>query len=174
MNYKINLLTRKGESAYDRILYFSLHYLRYILVITQLMVIAVFFIKFSVDQQIVDLKESIDQKTEIISVSQPLLSEAKSAHNKIDFVKGVIDKQTNFTSAFDYLTSVFPDKFFLTNLSYEQGSILMQGVSLDASVVQSFLARLKEDKKFKVIELTSLRKSEKGFEFIFHLATFQS
>ena len=43
MKYKINLITKRKEKAVDKVIYFVMNYLRYILVITQIVVIGVFF-----------------------------------------------------------------------------------------------------------------------------------
>jgi len=77
MKYQINLLPKKEKDFVDRGIYFALHYLRYVLVLTQIVVIAVFFYRFQIDQEIIDLKDELTQKQEIVAVSAPLLSEAQ-------------------------------------------------------------------------------------------------
>ncbi|MDO8741626.1 MAG: hypothetical protein Q7J11_00595, partial [Candidatus Roizmanbacteria bacterium] len=61
MKYKINLLEKKETSLLDKLTFFGLNYLRYIIVITQLVVIGVFFYRFQIDQSIIDLKEGVNQ-----------------------------------------------------------------------------------------------------------------
>ena len=68
MKYKINLLLPKEKNWLDKVIYFGLNYLRYILVITQTVIIMVFFYRFKIDQEIVDLKDAVKQKQEIIIV----------------------------------------------------------------------------------------------------------
>ena len=65
MKYKINLITRRKEKVVDKVIYFVMNYLRYILVITQIIVIGVFFYRFKIDQEMVDLQEAVQQKKEI-------------------------------------------------------------------------------------------------------------
>ncbi len=57
MKYKINLLLKKEEGILDKIYIFLVNYLRYIIVITQFVVIGVFFYRLQVDQRVIDLKE---------------------------------------------------------------------------------------------------------------------
>ncbi|PJB87766.1 hypothetical protein CO083_05355, partial [Candidatus Roizmanbacteria bacterium CG_4_9_14_0_8_um_filter_34_12] len=64
MKYKINLLLPKEKNWLDKVIYFGLNYLRYILVITQTVIIMVFFYRFKIDQEIVDLKDAVKQKQE--------------------------------------------------------------------------------------------------------------
>ena len=83
MRYTINLFSPKDKSLEDKVLYFAFNYLRCILVITQLVVIYVFFYHFTVDQQIVDLKDTLNQKQEIVSVVAPLLKQAERVDSRI-------------------------------------------------------------------------------------------
>ena len=116
MKYKINLITQRKEKQIDRLIYFMLHYLRYILVITQIVVIGVFFYRFKVDQEMVDLQEALDQKKEIIQVSQPLIKEAKREAFKLDQARSIITRQLTLIESLDYLLSLFPENLFLTKL----------------------------------------------------------
>src|SRR3990167_464161 len=116
MKYKINLLGRRKEQPLERLIYFMLHYLRYILVITQIVVIGVFFYRFKVDQEMVDLQEALDQKKEIIQVSQPLIKEAKREAFKLDQARSIITRQLTLIESLDYLLSLFPENLFLTKL----------------------------------------------------------
>ena len=64
MKYKINLLSKRlnKQSFLKKLNYFTYNYLRYILVITQLVVMSVLFFRFSIDQRIIDLKDEIYQQ----------------------------------------------------------------------------------------------------------------
>ena len=61
MKYQINLLQEKEKDISGKIIYFALHYLRYILVVTQIVVIAVFFYRFKIDQEVIDLRDELKQ-----------------------------------------------------------------------------------------------------------------
>ncbi|QQR63494.1 hypothetical protein IPH70_03205 [Candidatus Roizmanbacteria bacterium] len=87
MTYKINLLSKQEMSLIDKTLYFFLNYLRYILVFTQIIVIGVLFYRFRIDQNIIDLKDSLDQKKEIVQAVKPLLDEAEKVNNQSIAIK---------------------------------------------------------------------------------------
>ena len=174
MKYQINLLTEKKESLLDRVIYFSLNYLRYILVITQIVVIFVFFYKFKVDQEIIDLKEAADQKKEIIEISRPLLKEAKEAEFRIKQIKPILKAQAVFVNQLNYLVSVFPEALYLTKLSIKDDRMFLEGYSRDAYVIKQFYLRLQKEKKFKNISLETLKKTEVGYNFSIILNHFNS
>ena len=116
MKYQINLFPPKELNFVDKAVYFSFNYLRYILVITQLVVISVFFYRFKIDQEIVDLKDSLQQKEEIVNVSNSLLRDVKGIDIKSRNIKTVITQQDNFRAMTDYFLAGFPSAFFLNRL----------------------------------------------------------
>ncbi|PIV09486.1 hypothetical protein COS31_02075 [Candidatus Roizmanbacteria bacterium CG02_land_8_20_14_3_00_36_15] len=165
MKYKINLMIEKKESLLDQIIYFSLNYLRYIIVITQIVVIFVFYYKFKVDQEIIDLKEGVDQRKEIIQVSQPLLKEAEAVESKINQIKPILKEQNSLLSQFNYVLSIFPEPIFLIKLRLDKDNLFLDGYSEDASAIKQFYYQLKNDKKFKKASLNNIKRVGLKYEF---------
>ena len=174
MKYQINLISSSSNRVkpVDRIIYFSLNYLRYILVITQIVVIGVFMYKFRVDQKIIDLNESATEKQEIITVSQPLIKEARAADFTIRQSQTLMNQQGNFSNMVQYLFSGFPKDLFLTKFSYDGGSVSLVGYTQNVQVLKGYYQNLKKEAKFKDIELKGIVKSDLGYEFTFNLGGF--
>lgn len=173
MKYKINLLTQKETSLIDRLTYFGLNYLRYIIVITQLVVIGVFFYRFQIDQRIIDLKEGVNQKKEIVQLVLPLLQEAIKIDKKTSEVEKIITKQKQLNSMMNYLLSLFPETITLTNLELKQDSIDLSGNAADPRHLQAFYALLKKDSKFTDVTLENIKKTEVGYSFSLTLKNFK-
>ena len=172
MKYKINLLTKSKENITDRAIYFGLHYLRYILVITQMVVISVFFLKFKVDQEIIELKESVDQKKEIMQISKPLLAEAKIIDFKMSEIKKFVEKQNVTLSILGYLQTTFPAGVYFSQYIVENKNVVVKGESLDPNSIKLFYLRLKKEEKFKEVRLVNVKKAENGFNFSLELYGF--
>ena len=77
----------------DRVFYFVFHYFRYILVLTQICVVGVFFYRFTVDQGIIDTKEAINQKVAMLRVVGGIVNEAKTLEGRIDLVSEKLNRQ---------------------------------------------------------------------------------
>jgi len=169
MKYKINLLPEKEVSFIDKIMYFALNYLRYIIVITQLVVIGVFFYRFQIDQKIIDLKESVDQKKEIVEIVLPLIQEASKIDQKSKEINFVLEKQKIFDGMIKYLVSVFPETITLTNLELTEDSLKITGVASNPKHLQAFFNLLKKDNNFSNVEFSSIKKTETGYIFIMKL-----
>jgi len=173
MKYKINLLPQKETTVGEKMMFFLLNYLRYIIVITQLVVIGVFFYRFQIDQRIIDLKESVMQKKEIIEIVFPLLQEAENIDKKGGEINTVIKKQQNFDAMIKYLLSVFPETVTLINLESSEDTLKINGNATDARQFQAFFALLKKENHFSSIELKSIKKTETDYSFIMSLNKFR-
>lgn len=169
MKYKINLLPKKEISLTDKLIYFSLNYLRYIIVITQLVVIGVFFYRFQIDQKIIDLKESVNQKKEIIEIVLPIIQEASRIDKKSKEINMVLKKQETFNSMIKYLMSVFPATITLSDFESTEDSLKITGIASDAKHLQGFFNLLKKDKKFSNVEFNNIKKTDTGYIFIMFL-----
>ncbi len=169
MKYKINLLLKKEEGILDKIYIFLVNYLRYIIVITQFVVIGVFFYRLQVDQRVIDLKESVTQKKEIIEIVYPLLKEAKYIHIKSKEIENILKKQNKLEVRLNYLVSIFPEDAYLKNLILKDNQIEIDGLIQNISYLQTFINKLKQEKIFRNIELKSIKKTDFGYNFLLNL-----
>ena len=172
MKYNINLIGKNRESFFDRALYFFLNYLRHILVITQLVVIGVLFYRFSIDQSIIDLKESIEQKKEIVSAVTPLLVAANNVNRQTSEVKKIIQKQQVFPQTINYIISVFPQSMTLNKMGIADTSVQLFGVAASPQDLRSFIARLQKEAHFSSVELSDIQKTQTGYNFAIGLKDF--
>ena len=172
MKYQINLFPPRKENITDRIIYFSFNYLRYILVITQMVVIVVFFYRFQVDQEIVDLKDSVRQKGEIIAVSSSLLKDVQAIELKAKSIEQVAIQQEVMKQTYQYFFSNFPSDLFLTKLEFDETGLHIEGYTQNIEAVRLYNARLLQEKRFKQTKLVSLKKQDFNFIFIFTLTDF--
>lgn len=172
MKYHINLVSRKEMGAVDKTLYFFLNYVRYILVITQLIVIGVLFFRFKIDQSIIDLKESIGQKKEIIKVFQPSFQEAAKVNTQISGVQKIITEQAIQNQSLDYLLSRFPQDVYLRRLDLNSGIYTLSGTTRNSQVLREYYALLKTENRFKDVELSNIRRDEGGYTFTLRATKF--
>jgi cell division protein FtsL len=174
MRYAINLLPSKvSDSLGDRAFYFILNYLRYIIVLTQLVVIFVFIAKFSTDQQIVDLQESIDQKNEIITVFQPLVKDASTVRFKTDQISSILKRQQVLPQVLTHLIAGFPKDFFLEQLIIREGTLTISGYTTRPLVLQAYYQKMKRENLFESIDLKDIKKGDVGYDFEIQFKNFK-
>lgn len=174
MRYLINLFPAKEQSTIDKIIYFAFHYLRYILVITQFVVICVFFYRFKVDQEIVDLKDALNQKQQIVNATQLLIDEVKVVSKKVGEINTVFAQQDISQDLLSYFFDRFPANLRLTRVRLVDGSLDVDGVTDDPNSVRIFYDSLKSENRFKNINLKNVRKTEDGYAFSLELLNYQA
>ena len=163
--YRINLVTKRKEDFVDKLVYFALHYLRYIIVLTQIVVIGVFFFRFQLDQEIIDLKENISQKEEIFRVTTSLLTEAKEVSGKLNDTENILNRQKQFMQAYDYLMSMIPQDIILNKTTVDDKQIRLDGVANNPDIIRIFIEKIKADKRFKTVILDSVTRESNGLSF---------
>ena len=72
----------------------------------------------------------------------------------------------------DYFMTSFPETIILTDMEIKGESIKITGDAGNAQHLQAFFALLKEEKKFKMVNLLSIEKTETGYNFILLLDKF--
>lgn len=173
MKYYINLFPEKEKDAVDKIMYFAFHYLRYILVITQFVVICVFFFRFKVDQEIVDLKDGLQQKRQIIESTKSLLNEVAFLETKTKSIGGLMSKQENFNGMYNYFIMNLPQDLVVNSINFTPSGINCEGYSVNPATIQQFKEQLINEQRFKTVNLESVRKSATGFAFTLKLEEFK-
>ncbi len=164
-NHGINLLPEKSRNFTEKVLYFALHYLRYIIVITQIVVITVFFFRFTIDQQIVDLKEKVNQKQEIIKLTAPIVVEAHEVSGKMDYIKKQTTLQDKFLANINSVFSSVPKEISLFELDISDKSVTLRGKSTTIEAVRYINAILQKRPGFKKVRIDTVVKSQDGFIF---------
>ncbi|MFH0773212.1 MAG: hypothetical protein V1922_02780 [bacterium] len=173
MKYKINLLPEKERDFLDKSIYFVLHYLRYVLVLTQIVVISVFFYRFKIDQEIIDLKDELQQKQEIVAVSDPLLKQAEIVDLKTKQIREVLVEQALFSESFTYFLNTFPLHLTINQLDIRSDTYKFSVTTTDPETIRSYLARLRQEKRFIDVAIGSIKRSGAEFEVPFVLSKFQ-
>lgn len=166
---QINLLTKKEDKVVNKIIYFGLHYLRYIIVITQIIVIGVFFYRFKIDQEIIDLKEKVQQKQEIFKITQPLLDEAALINKESTFIQDVLAKQNSFNGQTKTIFSNIPTEMILVNVVVDEKKISVEGISQSSARIKQLTELLKNSKAFKDVQISRVEKSEFGYQFTINI-----
>lgn len=170
---RINLLPTKEKTFGEKAYYFVFNYLRYVIVITQLVVVIVFFYRFQIDQEIIDLKDEINQKNEIIKTARPLIEEAKLIGKKTKSVENILINQQNLEEIFNYLTNIFPKSATLRKLDYKENGLEIEGFTMNVNDLKKFHKRLESENKFKTVQLKSLLKNKDRYVFNIFLTGYQ-
>jgi len=175
MKYAINLFPHSKHHTIERLKYFGTHYLRFLLVITQLIVICVFMYRFSIDQQIVDEKQKLSQKLAIIEATKTLRADLEKKQTSIKQIQMIFTMQDVWRDQVTYIRSVFPKKATLKLLTVNEKSIQLSGSTDTRLIVQQLYQKITNEKKFKSVKLDQFTRDVDGmYQFTITMEGYQT
>jgi Tfp pilus assembly protein PilN len=172
MKYLINLFPKPEQNTSEKLIYFATHYLRYVLVITQFVAICVFFFRFKVDQEIVDLRDRLHQKESILSATDRLISRIQEIDSKMRNVKTIIKNQDLFKKQYTYFFSTIPNGVIISNLKINSKEVEIVGDSSTIDPIRNFHTKLTQDNVYQKVELLNIEKGDEGFTFNMKLSEY--
>lgn len=164
---RINLLQKKELKFSEKMLYFALHYLRYIIVLTQISVIAVFIYRFKIDQEIIDLKEKVNQLQEIMKISTPLIESANTLQTKLTYSKTVLQAQNRFNNIIKPILNAAPEPVTIDEIDFSEKSLNFKGHSADFQAIRFLDDEIKKNLHLKNLSLTAVDRDHDTGIYIF-------
>lgn len=167
----INLLINEHapENFTDQIFAWALTYGRYIIIATQIIVLSVFFLRFKLDRDFTDLKESVSQKQALIESVSDLEYEIRRIQGKLSYVKQITSTQPGLMNVIHFLQNNAPSETTFTTLSLSQEKIQFNAVVSNLRSFSFFLSRLQQDTKFQDVTLEDIfRRADGRIEFKIH------
>lgn len=168
---KINLLPQEDfeKKPLGKFLLWALSAGRWIVIFTELIVIAAFISRFKFDRDLTDLHDKIKQKQAIIQSYSAFEKDFRFFKTRIAEIKSLYAKQVSSTDVLNTIASTLPNDVLLSQFSFEKSSLSLSGIALSEEGLGNFLAGLIASKKFKDINVSSIthKKDEAGIRFNF-------
>lgn len=168
---KINLLPQEDfeKKPLGKFLLWALSAGRWIVILTELIVIAAFLSRFKFDRDLTDLHDKIKQKQAIVQSYSTFEKEFRFFKTRITEIKSLYAKQIDSTAVLNTVAQSMPADVLLSQFSFENSSLSISGVALSEEGLGNFLAGLISSKKFKNIDVSSIgrKKDEAGINFSF-------
>lgn len=170
----INFIAREGweTTSLGKYLLWALTLGRYVIVLTELIVIVVFLLRFKLDKDLAVINEEIKDKETLISSSQDFEKEAKYLQQRLVAIRAIEQKSFKPTLVLTEISKILPQAVTFLGLQVDNGGIRLSGTSQTNSDLATFISGLKASGKFTKIDLTSVSaKGEAGQALKFQLST---
>ncbi len=171
--YDINLIIKQKPDPQQALIYFLLNYFKHILVITQIIIIAVFMYRLKLDIEISDLTDTYYSNREFVEVAKPMLKDLEERSWLSNRIGQELNKEAIINQMIEYLIQIFPRDFVLTSIRVDHDKMIIEGNSIDYLTIMRFYNRLRKDKKFEDVKLGNIVKTEFFFRFQFSLGKFR-
>lgn len=141
-NFRINLLIKKEKLFFSEAVFFLNSYAKYIIVITQLLVLAVFFVKIVLDQSVIDLKEAVDQKNYIILSAEEMIQNNNHFAQRLKDITDIIKTNDIVYSIINTALSNIPKSITLKKINFDGKLLIMNGQTTEPLDIQKLQLRL--------------------------------
>lgn len=160
----INLIIKDqfGTSYYEQLLSWTLTYGRYIVIITQIIVLSVFFLRFKLDRDQTDLKEAVTQKQAIVESISDLETEIRRVQGKLGNIAQITENQEVIPNILYFLQENIPSDTILSNLSLSLEKVSFNATSKDLREFSFLLNQLQQNKKFSEVTLEDIKRQSDG------------
>ncbi|HQM15603.1 MAG TPA: PilN domain-containing protein [Candidatus Woesebacteria bacterium] len=161
IQYKVNLLPKDPflETGLGQFLSWSLGVGRYIVIFTELIVIASFGSRFVLDRKVTDLNDAIFQKQMIVQSQSQLERDFRLAQAKIQNYSQ-LEQQSTLIEVFPKLQEVFPDGVRLQKLIIKSSSLSGEAVVLSNNALNAFISNFQLSPSFQDISVNKIESRE--------------
>lgn len=157
----INLLPSEefAASTSGRVLSWALSAFRYIVIVTELIVILAFISRFFLDAQNASLRDEIEQKQSIITGSSDFEKEFREVQKRLTIYKTLTSEEISLVKILDDVSKNIPEDVFLSSLSFLEGKLLISGFSPNERSIVQLAVNLEKNAGYKNVGLTSVATS---------------
>jgi len=156
----INLLpkTEFEKSYWGKFLKWSLSSGRYIIILTEMVVILAFLSRFKLDRDLLDLSESISGKVNILEATYPVEQSFLVTQSRLNQAKEVLSFAPIPSDLLNHITDHVPAGMSIINLTaaYSSQTVTLSVNALSEQELGQFAALITQDKTWNSINIQSV------------------
>jgi len=160
------------KTSFGKFLKWLLSVGRWIVIVTELIVILAFLSRFKLDRDLTNLNESIKQKQAIVNSSSNLEKEFRFLQKRLTTIESLQKSQDEAEKILDIFTDLTPVGVQLSDFTYNDKKITLTASADSELAFASFLKNLKESSQLKNLSLAKVSSGEEqGGKIVFSLKT---
>jgi len=166
-NKLINLLPQEEfeGSLTGRILRWAMTTFRFIVIVTEMIVMGAFLSRFWLDAKNSDLNEALRVSVAQISAQAPFEQNFRDLQDRMKIFQE-LDNEKSPSEILTHVMAKIPSEVVVQSFSYLEGSLQIKGSSTGEIGVAQFVANLKSDTSFKKVELGQIGTSSENESLI--------
>ena len=159
---QINLLPQEefAASTLGRVLKWGLTTFRFIVIITEIVVVGAFLSRFWLDARISDLNDSIRLKQAIIAASSEFEKDFRNTQAQLGIFTSLTKEGAAASYVLETASSLLPNDIYFSNFNFTKSEARINGVAPSEQTIAQYIANLESVDNFKEVSLTRLDSSE--------------
>lgn len=158
----INLLPQSEfeTSFWGKFLTWALSTGRYVIILTELVVIVAFMSRFKLDRDLQVLSDKISGQKNILNATLSYETHFRQIQTKITAVEKMLDTQPKVAETIDLVTSKVTPGLKLENVNVDLDGVSVTGTALDSQIFSNFVTRFSAPPQWKSIDLSDITQTD--------------
>lgn len=140
----INLLKKQEKRFIDKFIRWALTVGRLLVIVTETVALSAFLYRFSLDRQLVDLHDEIEQKQAIVKLLKKNEDKYRNFQERLATIAQVTSKTEQIINYYTQLLSFIPQDLILHNVTVSHGSLKIDATALSVEGLRSFIKSLRD------------------------------
>lgn len=168
---QINLLPQEefDASTLGRTLKWLLGTFRYLVILTEMVVMAAFLSRFWLDAKSNDLIDAINQKKAVVSSFSTFEQRYRGIQNELKIFKIYSSPNLILSPVVGLISSNVPPNIVLTEIMVDGSKVTISGQAADEASAQGFVANLSASNTLKNVGITSLESKQNVGALVFKI-----
>ena len=165
MKSAINLLSHDdfSSTSLGKLSDWALSIGRWIVIVTELIVIAAFLVRFRLDRDIANLTEDLNQKNAVVNAYAQIEENFRQTQTRLQTISQAVNIQTDHQSILNEIGRSIPNDITLTQLAVEDTQLMIKALALTESGMAGMQQQLQFSPLFSNVSLTRVD-IDNGFE----------
>src|SRR3972149_5141698 len=154
----INLLVPSefGQSFWGKSLKGAVTSGRYVVIITEMIVVVAFLSRFKLDTDLNRLNSAIADKKVVLDSLAGKETEFKIVQKKVSWVNQILNRKTAAGDVLQAIVEKTPEGVRFSGIKFDNQTVHITPRSVDEKIMGLFLGRLNNDDTWKEVELTNV------------------
>ena len=151
----IEFIPQEGweKTSFGKFLKWLLNIGRWIVIVTELIVILAFLSRFKLDRDLTNLNETVKQKQAIVNASADFEKEFRFLQKRLSTIEGLKKNQLEVDKILDIFSQVTPAGIQLSNFNFSGEKISLTAMADSEITFAVFLKNLKQEPKLTNLSL---------------------
>lgn len=155
---KINLLPKDEfeNSPLGKLVNWAANIGRWIVVLTEFVVICAFLSRFYFDTKLANLFDDIKQKQAIVDSASSFEERFRLVQERINIIKSLLAQEKKPSGLFVEISQILPFDVFLTAMGIEENKLILKGYFLSEKSLNVFLSGLVSNPRLGEVSLDNI------------------
>ena len=152
----INLVKNKQIPLIDRLMNWALTVGRLIVIFTEIVAVAAFIYRFSLDEKLIDLHSAIKQKQSLISLLKQDENKYRNLQDRIVLASSLLEKNAKTNKIFLDIVGLTPQGTRIDNLTFNKDKLTINADINSVSSLTDFINLLKDYPDIKSVSIDNI------------------